>query len=143
MKTKENKLVVGSMAWSDTIPDWLLEAVRVERMICGLAGIIGKGPEEEQEVGDAEVCVYLYTASLAAPLDSEMTTIYLYLTTKFMQKRKVTIPKDIRVEQLTRYEQSELSRLKRQLYSKRGGEINHPLFDVMKQLKKEASKKFV
>ena len=141
MKTKENRLVVGSMVWSDTIPDWLLKEVEAERMIYGLAGIIGKGPEAEGEVGDAEVCVYLYTASLAAPMDSEMTKIYLYLTTKFMQKRKTTVPKDIRVEELTRYEQSELSRLKRQLYSKRGGEINHPLFSMMKQLKKEATKK--
>jgi len=136
---KQNRLVVGSLSWSDTIPDWLLEAVRVERMICGFAGILGKGPEEEQEVGDAEACVYLYTRSLEAPMDSEMTTIYLYLATKFMQKRTKNIPDSIKVEKLSKYEKSELSRLKRQLYRARGGHIKHPLLDAMRQLSKKAS----
>ena len=35
----KNRLVVGDMSWADVIPEWLLDEIKAERLIYGLAGI--------------------------------------------------------------------------------------------------------
>ena len=81
---KENRLIVGDKSWADTIPEWLLDEVKAERLIYGLVGLINP---DAPRVGDAELCVYLYTASLRAPMYDEHNQIYIYLVAKLMRKQ--------------------------------------------------------
>ena len=132
MKRKENRLVVADAGWADTIPDWLLKEVKAERMIFGLASI----KKKIEEVGDAEACVYLCTLSLRQPMTEQNTRIYLYLCTKLMEKQGKKVPEEIRVRKLNEYDNGQLKELKRDLYKKRGGEIQHPLIEMLKNLQK-------
>jgi hypothetical protein len=106
--------------WGDTIPDWLKQAITMERLIENIKGARG----EELTGTDAEACAYLYTASLEAPMSSDWTNIYLYIAGKVYEKWRtpnsgVTMPEDIKVEKLSDYEMGELNRLKRWLYEQR------------------------
>ncbi len=134
-KKKENRLVVADLGWAETIPEWLLEEVKTERMIYGLGSLINP---DCPKVGDAEICVYLYTASLRVPLSTEQTNIYIYLASKLMKKRNKDLPKDF-VKALkmglSNDEERDLKELREVLYRKRGGEISHPLLDAMRSLK--------
>ena len=134
MKNKENRLVVADAGWAKTTPEWLLQEVKTERMIYGLASLMGEG---KSKVGDAELAVYLYTLSLRQPLSREYTHIYLYLCTKLMAKREKEVPEEIKVEELTEDEPRLLNELREEIYKARGGEIKHPLLDAMRELKKE------
>ena len=131
MKKKENRLVVADAGWADTIPEWLTEEVKAERMIFGLASIMKK----IEEVGDAEACVYLYTLGLKVPLTEQYTRIYLYLCTTLMEKQGKKVPEEIKVKELDEYDSGQLKKLKRDLYKKRGGEIQHPLIEMLKNFK--------
>lgn len=138
MKRNEpTPLVVGDRSWADTIPDWLLTEIEAERMVYGLAGMMGKGVPK---VGTAEVCAYLMTAALRAPLTHEYTEIYMYLTAELMQKRGTQLDplfQEKLDKGLTEWEQHELEELKSDIYRKRGGEVNHPLLNTMRDFKKE------
>jgi len=136
---KGNRLVVADSGWAETIPEWLLDEVRAERLTLGLGGLISPDCEK---VGDAEVCVYLYTASLTVGLPHEDAEIYIYLTAKLMKRRGQELP-DFMAEKLERGfadESRELEHLRNEIYSKRGGDISHPLLDAMRSLKKEIMK---
>ena len=137
-KQKENRLVVGDAAWADTIPEWLLDEVKAERLIYGLASLTNGG---RPQVGDAEVAVYLMTASHRGSLSSEHTSIYMHLVTRLFRKRGKEVPEDIRREELDDWEQHELKELQDMIYQKRGGEIHHPLLDAMRDLGKEIRRK--
>jgi len=131
---KENRLVVGAREWADMIPDWLLEEVKAERLICGLACLMDGG---RAKVGDAEVAVYLMTASHRGVLSSEHVNIYMYLVTRLFKERGKEVPEDIRRDELTEWEEHEFDELKDMIYRKRGGEINHPVLEFMRQFKKD------
>ena len=137
MKKKENRLVVADAGWADTIPKWLLEEVKAERLTLGLVSLMGKN----EEVGNAEACVYLYTLGLKIPLTERFTRIYLYLCTILMERRDKEVPKEIRVRKLNKDDERELKELKNDLYRKRGGEIQHPLVEALKSLQKGVKKK--
>ena len=133
-KTKgSTPLVMGDVTWADTVPEWLINEVKTERTVSGLAGLMGK---EVPLVGDAEVCVYLMTASLAAPLDSEHTNIFQYVMTKVMDKKGKKMPEDIKKTELSEYEMGLLLELRYKIYTRRGGEVRNPLLDAMRGLKK-------
>lgn len=153
MKAKENRLVVGDLNWADTIPDWLLEAVKHERLTLGLVELIpgdvestpGEENAEVPNVGDAEVCAYLYTASLHAPMSAEHSQIYFYLGAKVIQQYQPdTVLPPMMTEAidrgLTNWEARVLIDLRHMIYRKRGGEITHPILDAMRVLKKEVEK---
>jgi len=133
VKKKDNRLVVGAREWVDTIPEWLLDKVKEERLIYGLASLMGRGPK----VGDAEVAVYLMTVSHRGPLSSEHVNIYMYLVTRLFKKRGKEVPESIRKDELSEWEEHELEELRQMIYHSRGGEIHHPLLDAMRQLKKK------
>ncbi len=134
-KTKgSTPLVVGSISWGQDIPKWLVEEVSWERTMSGLAGLMGKGLPK---VGDAEVCVYLMTASFEAPMSSEHCHIYQYVLTQVMVRKKKEIPEDIRKDELGEYEMGLLDELMRKIYTRRGGEARNPLLDAMRVLKKQ------
>jgi len=132
-----NKLVVSDIGWAETIPEWLLDEIRAERLILGLASI-GRDLEDWQKVGDAEVLVYLMTESLRQPLSKEHFNIYLYLFNKIMKRRGKEIPEELKFNrELDNYEQHILKELKYMIYKRRGGDIDHPLLNAMRELKKD------
>ena len=126
------------MGWAQDIPDWLKEEVKNERITNGLIDAMGKGKEE---VGDAETCLYLFTAALAAPMSHDTVQIYLYLSSKICKARGVILTEFMEEkikEGLGPDEERELTRLKRELWIKRGGQIKSPLFEVMKIFNKKS-----
>jgi hypothetical protein len=137
----KNRLVVGDMSWADMIPDWLLEEIKHERIIYGLAGISNP---EAPKIGDAEVAAYLMTASMRAPMPGEYVEIYTYLTARLMKRQGKELP-DFMTEKLerglTRQEEYELNELRYMIYNKRGGEIDTPLLNAMRTLRKEIDRK--
>lgn len=138
----ENRLVVGDAGWAESLPDWLLEAIKMERLALGLVDLTC---EDAPKVGDAEICAYLYTASLHAPMSAALSQVYFYVGAKMMRKLKPDAElSPMMVEALERgltdYEERELRELRETIYRKRGGEISHPILDAMRTLKKEVEK---
>jgi hypothetical protein len=75
---------------------------------------------EEPTGTDAEACAYLMTVSLAQPLDSDWTQIYLYVASQTCKRwGKGEMPTDIAVESINDYQTQELNRLKSWLYERR------------------------
>ena len=109
-------IVVMPGGWGDTLPEWLRKSIALERLEA-----ITKPDQEGQITGtDAEVCAYLYTASLVAPLDSDWTEIFLYLATKTVSRwRKTEIPEDISTKKISDYHQHLLDQFKRRIYERR------------------------
>lgn len=136
-------MVVGDASWAESIPEWLLEEIRSERLMLGIAGMGRAMPESKPKdmVGDSEVVAYLFTASLRAPLSSEMVNIYVYLTAQLMARRTKELSPDFQQavsRGLTEWEQKLLDDLRRDIYDKRGGEIRSPLLDMLKAFKRAA-----
>ncbi len=134
-KTKENKLIVADAGWAETLPEWLLDEIKAERMTIGLARMI---KPEIEPVGDAEVLAYLYTASLRAPMTHELSQIYFYLSGKLVKRSEEREMPDFIREKLkqglTEDEERELADLRRMIFEKRGGEVSHPLFDALRAI---------
>ena len=140
MKKEKNRLVVGSRAWADSLPEWLLDEIRAERLIYGMGSLINP---DCPKIGDAEVCAYLFTAGLVQPLDSEQANIYIYLTAKLIDRKGRDLDPDFK-EALERGlnsdEERELEQLKSMIYSKRGGEIDAPMLNMMRAFKSVVDK---
>jgi hypothetical protein len=102
--------------WGDTIPDWLKNAITLERLEMNMRELNGKEPTGT----DAEACVYLYTAALTQPLDHDWGEIYLYIATRVYSRwGKSEMPQDIKVESLRDDQKIDLNRLKKWLYQQR------------------------
>jgi len=140
-KKNKNKLVVGDAGWADAIPEWLLEEIKTERILCGLANIM---ESDNKIIGDAETVAYLFTASLRAPMSTEYANIYFYLTARLMKKRGIEkLPNFIQEvfdHGLSDYEKQELKELQTMIYRKRGGEIDAPLLNTLREFKKKKCK---
>jgi len=109
-------ILVMPGGWGDTLPDWLKQAITLERLIENMKALKG----EEMTGTDAEACAYLYTASLEAPMDHDWSQIYLYIAGKtYARHNGNQVPDDIQVESLNNYRMTELNRLKSWLYRKR------------------------
>jgi len=109
-------ILVMPGGWGDTLPDWLKQAITLERLIENMKALKG----EEMTGTDAEACAYLYTASLEAPMDHDWSQIYLYIAGKtYARHNGNQVPDDIQVESLNNYQMTELNRLKSWLYRKR------------------------
>ena len=89
---KENRIVVADLNWAETVPEWLKEEVKSERLILGLRSVL----KPIREVGDAEVCLYLYTAGLRQPLTYELTEVYVHLVGKLLKKRGKEISEEMK-----------------------------------------------
>lgn len=141
-KEKKNRLIVGDIGWAETLPDWLLEAIKTERLALGLMDLIC---EDAPKVGEAEVCAYLYTASLHAPMSHEHSQIYFYIGARVMKSHQPDqdLP-EMMVEALEQglheWEERELENIRDLIYRKRGGKIVHPVLDAMRILKKGIEK---
>lgn len=107
-----NPIIVFPGGWGDTLPDWIKEAIQIERLAQLMKG--------EETATDAEACAYLYAASLEAPMDSDWTQIYLYVAGKVVSKnREIQIPEDIGVDSLNDYQMGQLRGLKDWIYERR------------------------
>ena len=114
--TFTDPIIVYPGGWGDTLPDWLKEAITLERLETNIK--VSKG--EEPAGTNAEACAYLYTAGLTVPMDSDWSQIYLYVSTKTYSKHKRSqVPGDIRGESLSDYQKGDLNRLKSWLYQQR------------------------
>lgn len=113
-------IIVFPGGWMDTIPDWIKNAITLERLVMNMKALKG----EEMTGTDAEALAYLYPASLEFPLGHDWTEIYLYLGSKVMQyhnpfQKKEPFPDDIKVESLDDGQMRDLNRLKAWIYKKR------------------------
>jgi len=109
-------ILVFPGGWGDTLPEWLKNAITLERLEMNMKALKG----EEMTGTDAEACAYLYTASLTAPMDSDWTQIYLYIATQVYRRQgKGNMPTDIAVDKLNDEQMRDLRRLKDWLYQRR------------------------
>ena len=109
-------ILVFPGGWGDTLPEWLKNAITLERLAMNMRALKG----EEMTGTEAEACAYLYTAALTNPMDHDWTQIYLYIASKTYRRwRQGEIPTDITVESLRDDQVSDLNRLKEWLYKKK------------------------
>jgi hypothetical protein len=114
--TLTDPIIVYPGGWGDTLPEWLKNAIVLERLTENM-----KETKGEQPTGtDAEACAYLNTASLSVPMDNDWSQIYLYIAGKtYSRWQKSELPDDIRVDSLNNEQLSDLNRLKEWLYRRR------------------------
>ena len=109
-------ILVFPGGWGDTLPEWLKNAITLERLEMNMRALKG----EEMTGTDAEACAYLYTAGLIALMDHDWSQIYLYIAGKtYAHHKDNQVPDDIQVESLNDYQMVELNRIKAWLYRKR------------------------
>ena len=109
-------ILVFPGGWGDTLPEWLKNAITLERLEMNMRVLKG----EEMTGTDAEVCAYLYTAALTNPMDHDWTQIYLYIATQTYRRwGKSEMPGDIAIDNLNDEQMRDLHRLKEWLYRKR------------------------
>ncbi|BCT55306.1 hypothetical protein [Dehalococcoides mccartyi] len=114
--TLTDPIIVYPGGWGDSLPEWLKNAITLERLTENMKETKGGQPTGT----DAEACAYLNTASLTMPMDSDWSQIYLYVAGKtYTRWEKSEMPEDIRVNSLTNQQTSDLSRLKEWLYGRR------------------------
>jgi hypothetical protein len=106
-------IIVFPGGWGDTIPDWLKNAITLERMMANM--------NSEKVTGtDAEACAYLMTVSLTQSMDSDWVQIYLYVAGKTnKQWNQIEMPDDIAVNEISNYQMEKLERLKDWIYQQR------------------------
>jgi hypothetical protein len=109
-------IIVFPGGWGDTIPDWLKNAITLERLEMNMRETKG----EEPTGTEAEACAYLYTAALTQPMDHDWGEIYLYIATRVYGRwGKSEMPEDIKVESLRDDQTADFNRLKKWLYERR------------------------
>lgn len=134
---KQNRLVVGDLSWADITPQWVLDEVVSERMMLGLITIM---KPDIEPVGDAEVLAYLMPVTMRGPITHEYFEIYMYICTKVCDRVGKHVPDDIRQDSLDPDAERELKDLRRTIFTKRGGNIQHPVLNFMRDFKKETQK---
>ncbi len=114
--TLTGPIIVYPGGWGDSLPEWLKNAIVLERLAENMK--VTKG---EQPTGtDAEACAYLNTASLAAPMDNDWSQSYLYVAGKTYSQWHISeMPDDIRVDSVNDQQMADLNRLKDWLYRQR------------------------
>ncbi len=114
--TLTDPIIVYPGGWGDSLPEWLKNAITLERLTENMKATKGAQPTGT----DAEACAYLNTASLTVPMDNDWSQIYLYVAGKtYARWRKSEMPDDIRVDSLNNQQTADLNRLKEWLYSRR------------------------
>ena len=109
-------IIVFPGGWGDTLPEWLKNAITLERLAMNMKALKG----EEMTGTDAEACAYLYTAALTNPMDHGWGQIYLYIATQTYRRwGKNEMPGDIAVDKLDDEQMRELRQLKERLYRRR------------------------
>jgi len=109
-------ILVFPGGWGEDIPEWLKQAITLERLIENVRAL----KEGGMTATDAEACAYLMTVTLTQPVDSDWTQIYLYVATQVYRRwGKGEMPADIATDSLTDNQVRELRRLKEWIYRQR------------------------
>jgi hypothetical protein len=113
-------IIVWPGGWEDTLPAWIKDAIRIERLIENARA----AKEGDITATDAEACAYMYTYCLCQVPDQDWISIYQYLTTKVYSHWRTKdsgyeVPADIRVDKLTEQQERDLAHLKRFIYNAR------------------------
>ena len=107
-------IIVMPGGWGDDLPEWLRTRVTLERLG---ENIVALREGRELTATDAEACAYLFTASLTAPMGHDWSQIYLYIAGKVCEKHSgVSMPEDIKVNDLSSYQMDMLNHLKAWIY---------------------------
>jgi len=101
-------IVFPGGGWEQDLPEVLRKELPLRRLIH--VKLCFDGKENWDEACDLEALLYLYPASLFAPMSEQWARIYLYLGTKCLGDR---FPEDIKQETLDAYDMGELRDLKR------------------------------
>lgn len=132
---KNNPIVLANTEWMP--PDWLLKEVQAERMVISMCAMMkpDRFKYDSDYVGNTECLAYLMPATGRAPLDHDVTQIYLYLSTDVMKRvKKIDVPEDIKVEKLTGDEERQLKELKSWIFRQRGGKIYNPVMEALNEV---------
>ena len=123
--------MVACADWASSIPSWLLDEVRDERLISVGRSLAQDIPLHEK-VGDAEALAYLMTLSHKVAFSGSRARIFEYLSSVVLSRRNPgmpALPPDANFEELPEPEQQELDRLKSEIYELRG-DIDHPVLKI-------------
>lgn len=102
-------ILVFPGGWGDTLPEWLKQAITLERLAMNMKALRG----EEMTGTDAEVCAYLFTAALTQPMHHDWGQIYLYIATKTYRRwGRNEMLSNIAVDSINDDQMGELNRLK-------------------------------
>lgn len=105
-------LITFETTWADCIPERIKKIIPMARL---------KGLMKGHTVASyPEAVAYLYTRSCVAPMTSEWSNIYCYISCMVCHYYfKETHFKDLDVKELTSYEKQLLEKLRREIYNKR------------------------
>jgi hypothetical protein len=112
-------VIMFTSAWMDTLPEWIKPEITTQRLLHLIKHKDDMSTTEAQMATDIEAMAYMYPASLEFPLNYHWTQVYLYLTTKCLERTGKKIPDDVRVDKLRPDELRERFTLKSWLYKKR------------------------
>lgn len=105
-----------SRGWSDSVPEWLIEALPSARLAVIRDEI--RGGEECGLCSDQEVLIVMFGASLDAPISGDYASIYQLLAMRVMRKRGIQVEpleECFKVEQLSEWQEKLLLDLKRRI----------------------------
>lgn len=125
--TQERPLpIITWPGYEDTIPPWILELIVKQRQ--------GK-PPDECKATDAEALAYLMGASLAMPLGTQWSNIYIHCFNLAMDAAGKPYPHDLQAKPIGNYEQSLLNSLKDWIYRKQRQSIGKKAKKPIKESK--------
>jgi len=107
-------IVFPAHGWEHDLPKPLLDRLPLHRLLHNMECLHGKAQWDES--CDCEALIYLYPASLEAPMDHHWTNIYLYLGTRCYGP---SFPEDIKRETLDQHDLAQLRDLKRWIRRKK------------------------
>ena len=103
-------LIVWPSGWNESLPEWIRGEATLQRLLRLMKG-------DDDLATDVEAMAYMYALTLEHRPDSDWVQIYCHLCTKVMEdrigKEQVTVPEDVRVDTLTKYQEEQLLHLKR------------------------------
>ncbi len=106
-------LVFPNTGWEDTLPQGMKKELPLHRLAHQMRCLSGQEPWDE--ACNADALLYMYPLSLARPLGSDWSTIYIYLGTKVLGSK---MPEDMAEKTLTDYQMRMLRDLKRWIHQK-------------------------
>ena len=107
-------IVFPAGGWENDLPEKLKNELPLRRL--AHVKLCLDGTEDWELACDLEALIYLYPASLAAPMGEQWTRIYLYLGTKCLGS---SFPDDIKRETLDQHDMAQLRDLKRWIRKKK------------------------
>lgn len=112
MDALQAPILTFDTSWADMIPDRLKKVIPIARMKACM--------QNEELATYPEITAYLYTRSAVAPMDSNWTDIYCYVSCvvceQYFQEDHWN---DVEAKTITPWQMSELTQLRRKLYNRR------------------------